>query len=140
MNNKKDDEIVKNLESIVKLGFPYCDQALKLIKRKDRELEVLKKIQQKILSEQGSYTTNDKTVCGDCEQIWLDGILNAKREAIEEFSEALTETFKTALYGLDIKEKTMTKEEVRKRFETLMHEDVPSVIEYVKEKAIESNS
>lgn len=64
---------------------------LELINRKDAEIEVLKKIQQKVLSEQGSYTTNDRTVCDDCERLWLDSLLKAKSEAYKELAERLKE-------------------------------------------------
>ena len=63
-------------------------------------------------------------------------LLTAKSEAIKEFSNELIKTLKYALYGLDIKEKTISKEEVQKRFELLMHKDIPEVIEYVKNKMV----
>lgn len=53
---------------------------------REAEIEVLKKIQQKVLSEQGSYTTNDRTVCDDCERLWIDSLLKSKSEAYEELA------------------------------------------------------
>ena len=60
----------------------------------------------------------------------------ASIEAIREFAEKLIEALKDALYFPDIKEKTITREEMRKRFEALLHTDIPEVIEYVKEKMV----
>lgn len=81
-----DNEIIKALEQRMPED-KVCLEAYDLINRQKAEIEVLKKIQQKVLSEQGSYTTNDKTVCCDCEQIWLGGLLTAKSEAYREFAE-----------------------------------------------------
>ena len=111
-----DNEIIKaleccsNAENILVKGKTYKAEplsslfkdALDLLNRKDAENEVLKKIQQKVLSEQDSYTTNDRTVCDDCERIWLDGLLKAKTEAYKKFAlkiKMLLET-KAVLYSL----------------------------------------
>lgn len=51
------------------------------------EIEVLKKIQYEILSKQGDYTTNNTTVCEDCEKLWIDVLLKAKSQAIKEYKE-----------------------------------------------------
>ena len=69
------------------------EYALDLINRQKAEVEVLKKIQQKILSKQGDYTTNNATVCEDCEKLWINALLKAKSEAYKELADGLVTMF-----------------------------------------------
>ena len=128
-----DNEIIKALECCINDDCDNCPDtfgncehnamrnAFDLIKRKDAEIERLKKDKYKI---QKAFNQSE------------DYRVIAKSEAIKEFANEFIKTLKDALYGLDIKEKTISKEEVQKRFELLMHKDIPEVIEYVKNKMV----
>lgn len=88
---KRENKIYKNkakvlTEKLEALGDPLQDAHYKIAEQQV-EIEVLKKIQQKILSKQGDYTTNNATVCEDCENLWVDALLKDKSEAIKEFAE-----------------------------------------------------
>ncbi len=100
----------------------------KLIKTQSAEIERLQKAGEEAVS---CFTRMESLYKIKCKELEV-----AKSEAIKEFEDELIKVLKDALYGLDIKQKTISREEMRKRFESLMHKDIPEVIEYVKNKMV----